>query len=135
MRLKDGYSPGWSVTQCPVEIGIVAYLPGPTADDDRRRPVVEAGATQVVDRAIDPEAATVEIVVLEECQLSGGRHSRDESEAYNKYGDPHRVSFHYRSIGTHLCAIPCAFTIHVQGKYALLLYYLLMNSKYYARQT
>ena len=76
------------------------------------------------------------VILLEECQLSGGRHSRDESEAYNKYGDLHKVSFHYRIITEALarCAIPCAYTVHVQGKYALLLYYLLMSSKYYARQ-
>src|SRR5262245_56870724 len=116
----------------PTEIGVVAYLPGPASYDHRRRPVVEAGATQVVDRAINPEAATVEIIVLEECQLSGGRHGRDESEAYNKYCDLHRVSFHHRNIGTHLYAISYTCTVRMQGEYALLLYYLLASSKYYA---
>src|SRR5262249_35031053 len=86
----------------PADIGVLTHLPGATAYDDRRRPVAEAGASQVADRAINPEAATVEIVVLEECQLSGGRNGRDESEAYNTYGALHRVSFHHRSIGT-LC--------------------------------
>ena len=119
----------------PAEIGVVAHLPGPAAYDDRRRHVVEAGVSEIVDRAIDPEAATVEIVVLEECQLSGGRYGRDESEVYNKYCDLDRVSFHYRSIGTHLYAIPCTCTVHMQGEYALLPYYLLVSGKYYARQT
>jgi len=53
----------------------------------------------------------------------------------NKYSDLHRVSFHYQNIGTHLYAIPYTCTVHMQGEYALLLYYLLASSKYYARQT
>src|SRR5262245_44298122 len=87
----------------PAEIGIVAHLPGPATYDGRRRPVVEAGTTQVADRAINPEAATVKIILLEECQLSGGRHGRDESEAYNKYCDLHRVSL---SSPKHWHAVP-----------------------------
>src|SRR5262249_8443581 len=90
----------------PAEISIVAHLPGTAAYDHRRRPVVEAGASQAVDRTVDPKAAPLEIIVLEEGQLSGGRNGRDESEAYNKYRDLHWVSFHHRSIGT-LCHPLC----------------------------